>query len=231
METWTPNQLVAYNLTKARELRGWTQERAVQEVAKYQEGAGWTAVAWSAAERSVAGKRIRQFTADDLLAFSQAFDLPLTWWLLPPGSDKDVEIAGLVQIPEPGTSIAFRQSYMVWLLMGYSADIEDRLQRTGLDEIAKSIAESQPSADQLLDVAEALYKAANMIRGAVHVREHEEKRATVKKADEPLDITEHPSHPSSTSKSSGLLWRDRNKAAPKAQPKTAPKKGRKAAGR
>ena len=31
----TPNQIVAYNVAKARELRGWTQEQAAEELAPY----------------------------------------------------------------------------------------------------------------------------------------------------------------------------------------------------
>jgi hypothetical protein len=40
----------------------------------------------SAAERSVDGARIRQFTADDIVAFAQAFDLPIGYFFLPPRS-------------------------------------------------------------------------------------------------------------------------------------------------
>jgi hypothetical protein len=39
-----------------------------------------------AAERSVDGARIRQFTADDIVAFAQAFDLPIGYFFLPPRS-------------------------------------------------------------------------------------------------------------------------------------------------
>jgi hypothetical protein len=39
---------------------------------------------FSAAERSVDGKRIRHFTADDLFALACAFDLPITYFLRPP---------------------------------------------------------------------------------------------------------------------------------------------------
>jgi hypothetical protein len=40
----------------------------------------------SAAERSVDGARIRQFTADDIVAFAQAFELPIGYFFLPPRS-------------------------------------------------------------------------------------------------------------------------------------------------
>jgi hypothetical protein len=39
---------------------------------------------WSALERSVDGGRIREITADELVAFARAFDLPIGFFLTPP---------------------------------------------------------------------------------------------------------------------------------------------------
>jgi transcriptional regulator with XRE-family HTH domain len=91
----SPNQLVAYNLRRARELRGWTQEQAAAHLEPYV-GTRWSKGTFSAAERSVAGGRVRQFDADELVALSLAFDLPLTWWFLPPEDDPAV-----VRLPGP----------------------------------------------------------------------------------------------------------------------------------
>lgn len=79
----TPNQVVAYNLLRARQWRSWTQRQAIEALEPHL-GTRWSVATYSAAERSVDGARIRQFTADDLVAFSRAFDLPLTWFFLPP---------------------------------------------------------------------------------------------------------------------------------------------------
>ncbi len=81
--TWTPNQVVAHNLTRARLLRGWTQDQAAAELAPYL-GFHLSAASFSAIERSIAGTRVKQFTADELVALSRAFDLPLGWWFTPP---------------------------------------------------------------------------------------------------------------------------------------------------
>ncbi len=81
--TLTPNQVVAYNLGRARRLRGWTQEQAAEQLAPAL-GETWSKAAFSAAERSIAGKRIRQFTADDIVAFARVFQLPTGWFFLPP---------------------------------------------------------------------------------------------------------------------------------------------------
>jgi transcriptional regulator with XRE-family HTH domain len=79
----TPNQVVAWNLARARALRGWTQEQAAEQLAPFL-GERWSKATYSAAERSIDGARIRQFTADDIHAFARAFDLPMTMFLAPP---------------------------------------------------------------------------------------------------------------------------------------------------
>ncbi len=89
----TPNQVVAYNLPRARLFRGWTQEQAAEALAPYL-GTKWSVANFSAIEHSVDGGRIRQFTADDLLALSRGFGLPIGFFLTPPGDDpRGVRIA------------------------------------------------------------------------------------------------------------------------------------------
>jgi len=78
----TPNQLVGHNLFQARQERGWTQAQAAEALEPHL-GIRWTVAQVSAAERSIDGARIRQFTADDLVAFAQAFGLPVTYFFLP----------------------------------------------------------------------------------------------------------------------------------------------------
>jgi len=79
----TPNQVVAYNLAQARLLRGWTQDQA-SEALEPHVGKRWSRATFSAAERSVDGDRVRQFDADEIVAFARAFDLPVSWFFLPP---------------------------------------------------------------------------------------------------------------------------------------------------
>lgn len=84
----TANQVVAYNLRRARDLRGWKQEDAAMRLAPYGVGGEeWSKAVWSAAERTFDGERIRHFDADDLIAFARAFDLPIYWFFLPPEQD------------------------------------------------------------------------------------------------------------------------------------------------
>ena len=79
----TANQIVAFNLARAREWRNWTQDEAADALEPYL-GKRWSKASFSQAERSIAGRFIRQFTADEILAFARAFDLPIGWFFMPP---------------------------------------------------------------------------------------------------------------------------------------------------
>lgn len=83
MTALTPNQVIAFNLAQARALRGWTQEEAAERLEPYL-GTRWSKVTFSTAERSVIGKRVRNFDADEIAAFALAFDLPIAWFFTPP---------------------------------------------------------------------------------------------------------------------------------------------------
>jgi len=86
MEELTANQLVALNLRLARHLRGWTQAEAAEKLEPFL-GVLWSRASFSVAEHSIDGKRIRHFSADEILAFALAFELPISWFLLPPGGE------------------------------------------------------------------------------------------------------------------------------------------------
>ena len=80
---WTANQIVAFNVAKARLLRGWTQEEAARALAPYL-GTTLSTASFSALERSVDTGRVREFNADELLAFARGFGVPITWFFTPP---------------------------------------------------------------------------------------------------------------------------------------------------
>lgn len=79
----TPNQVVAYNLARAREWKGWTQDQAAEALEPYL-GKRWSTASFSQAERSIAGKVNRNFDADELVAFARAFQVPIGWFFMPP---------------------------------------------------------------------------------------------------------------------------------------------------
>jgi 8-oxo-dGTP diphosphatase len=77
------NQVIAYNLTRIRKALGLSQEQAAGRLEPHL-GVRWSKAVYSAAERSYAGKRVRQFTAADVAAFAVAFNVPLLYFFLPP---------------------------------------------------------------------------------------------------------------------------------------------------
>lgn len=83
-----PNQVVAYNLARARQLRGLTQDEAAAALEPFL-GVRWSKASFSQAERSVAGKFVRRFDAEEIVAFARAFEVPITWFFLPPPPWRD----------------------------------------------------------------------------------------------------------------------------------------------
>jgi transcriptional regulator with XRE-family HTH domain len=94
----TPNQVIAHNLRRARELRGITQAEVAELLEPFL-GERWSEAVFSAAERSVAGKRIREFDADTIQAFARAFELPVGFFFLPPDAETVVGVDGASFVP------------------------------------------------------------------------------------------------------------------------------------
>jgi len=80
------NQVVAFNVRAARELRGWTQEELAAQLEPYH-GQRMIQAGVSSIERAWDGERRREFDAHELLVFAMVFDLPIIWFLLPPPGD------------------------------------------------------------------------------------------------------------------------------------------------
>ena len=80
------NQVVAYNIREARQLRGWTQEELADRLEPYL-GQRLTQAGISSIERAWDSDRHREFDAHELLIFAMVFDLPMLWFLLPPPGD------------------------------------------------------------------------------------------------------------------------------------------------
>lgn len=91
------NELVAYNMTRARRERGWTQQEVAERLQRYT-GRQWSNASISAAERSWQGGRSRKFDANELVALSVIFDFPVAYFLLPP--DDQLAVAVLMAQPE-----------------------------------------------------------------------------------------------------------------------------------
>lgn len=83
------NQVVAYNVAYFRNANSLTQEELGSRLERIT-GKRWSKATMSAVERSWDGNRIRSFDADDLVALSQALEVPVTALLLPPEEDGTV---------------------------------------------------------------------------------------------------------------------------------------------
>ncbi|MFD8882352.1 hypothetical protein ACFV0H_07490 [Streptomyces erythrochromogenes] len=79
---FTMNQVVAYNLMRARRQSGWTQEECAERLTKAT-GKQWTNATLSAAERSWRTERVREFNANELVAFATIFQKPVASFLTP----------------------------------------------------------------------------------------------------------------------------------------------------
>lgn len=79
----TVNQVVAYNIARARRALGWTQ---ADTAARLEETTGkpWSAATLGASERSFDGGRVREFDANELVAFSIVFGQPVAYFFIPP---------------------------------------------------------------------------------------------------------------------------------------------------
>jgi len=117
----TPNQVVAYNLRRAREKRGWTQSQTAEHLEQFL-GVRWSEAVFSAAERSVAGRRIREFDADTIHAFARAFKLPVGYFFLPPGGET---VVGLDDVAFEPADAAEEISLASWVSEELSERIDE----------------------------------------------------------------------------------------------------------
>ena len=91
---WAPNQVVARNMTRARELRGLTQVEVADRLALFT-GNKWSQATVAQAEGTVHGGRMRNFTINELYALARSFDLPILWFLVPPAPDSEIAADGV----------------------------------------------------------------------------------------------------------------------------------------
>jgi transcriptional regulator with XRE-family HTH domain len=159
VRTWTPNQVVAYNIVRARELRGWTQARAASQLAEFF-GTKWTEASYAQIERSITGARVRQFSADDLVALARGFELPIGFFLTPPPDDERV----LVKVPDKAKGGLF-QTELLDLVLGTPKTRDDWHQVLKENRIGNPVAELRrpDGTTQTYDVHELAMARVRMV--------------------------------------------------------------------
>ncbi len=79
------NEIVAYNFKRARDMYGWTQDEVADRLEAFL-GVRLPQASISGIERGYMGRH-REFDAQELLAFSCCFDVPIIWFFIPPPGD------------------------------------------------------------------------------------------------------------------------------------------------
>ena len=79
----SPNQIVAYNVERLRRERGWT---AVETARRWGAllGRKISLASYSAMERSVEGRRIKSFDADEIFSLARLFGVRVWFLFIPP---------------------------------------------------------------------------------------------------------------------------------------------------
>jgi transcriptional regulator with XRE-family HTH domain len=160
----TPDQVVSWNLLLARKLRGWTQDEAAERLEPYL-GQRLSKAAFSAAERAHRGGRVRRFNATELHALARGFDLPITYFFIPPYGGVEVAADGaaaftsgvdmcdlLFSVDEPtrrrltGVLQTLDLRGVVRVLLRYRDEAS-----VAVDEVQEGIEQALQAADQLDD--------------------------------------------------------------------------------
>ena len=119
---WTASQVVAHNLTRARELRSLTQAEVSERLSRFT-GANWTQASVAQAEGSVTGNRVRQFTANELVALARTFDLPVLFFFMPPDD-------GEGRLATNDAKAGLPWEYLLLLLLGHRGSFDILAERS-----------------------------------------------------------------------------------------------------
>jgi transcriptional regulator with XRE-family HTH domain len=104
------------NVQRVRKARGWSQEELGEALTKLT-NRRWSSASVSAAESSWRGGRVRRFDANELVAFSLIFKLPVSHFLLPPTDDDLANSAFVVDtLDEVGLPVVTKEQLLraIW---------------------------------------------------------------------------------------------------------------------
>jgi hypothetical protein len=138
-EPWDASQVVAYRLQRAREMRDRTQAWAAERISRFTD-TNWTAATLSLAESgSRSTKRLRSFTAKELVAFARTYDLPVYYFFIPPpGMDVGPSL--------PGAADA-GWGYFSQLVFGHRDNLQEVREEVAASDV--DLPEDVPHADRI----------------------------------------------------------------------------------
>lgn len=157
---WSFNQVIANNLRIVRESKGLTQEAACRATETVMPGGKWTPTVWSAAERSIVGRRIRKFDADEIAALSMGLGVSVAALFLPPDGESEIS-----QIIAEGAENGLDAAHMLALASTLDKATESRIRglAIGLGTELSRLSESSfatSASRQVLDVVAGHLKSA-----------------------------------------------------------------------
>ncbi len=141
--SWTASQVVAHNLTRARELRGLTQAEIAERLSRFT-GSNWSQATVAQAEGSVGGQRVRQFTANELVALARTFDLPVLFFFLPPDD-------GEGRLATEDAKAGLPWEYLLLLVLGHRGNFGVLAERSANWQHVLAAGVDVPSGDTLED--------------------------------------------------------------------------------
>ena len=139
------NAIVSYNLKVLRERRNWTQQYVAQKLSMLT-GHVLPQASISSMERGFDGERRRRFDAHELYLFSIVFDVPITYFFLPPPN------TGFDELADSGRQVA----ELYRSLLGTDAQLVE------MDERLEGIKVSNP--DQADRILALIYGADKSLR-------------------------------------------------------------------
>lgn len=120
-------------------------------------GSNWSQATVAQAEGSVAGNRVRQFTANELVALARTFDLPVLFFFLPP-DDGDGTLA------TEDSKAGLPWEYLLTLVLGHRANFGILAERTAHWEHVLAQGIEIPVGDALADPEAIIADIAGSLR-------------------------------------------------------------------
>jgi transcriptional regulator with XRE-family HTH domain len=153
---WTASQVVAHNLARARELRGLTQTEVAERLSRFT-GSKWSQTTVAQAEGSIGGQRVRQFTANELVALARTFDLPVLFFFMPPDD-------GVGRLMTDDARAGLPWEYLMVLLLGHRSSFPILADRAANWSHLLTQGIDIPWSDAMLDPARVNAEIAGLLR-------------------------------------------------------------------